>query len=430
MKLFFSSIFIILSLNFIFSNDLSQDIKVLNLSLNESIGKALKNNLLLNKERLIFEDKKIDYYTVFNKFYPDLNVSGSLGIKEESGSFNFSLASSSNFNARMIFEILDAKYSYLIGKTSYDQAKKLLEKNVKKLYFKLVLQKKEITAKEKLLENAKNRFNKSAIQFKQGEISELDKLNEELTYKTIIPEITKLENDLRNNCNQFSLLIGLDSGVRINLTDEIPKIDAAQIEDINSSKNLLDDNYDLKTLKIKIEKEKNSNNILISSLTPTFRVAYSLSLATAKNIFKDNFEFNPEKDWSDSQNLSFSVSLPIHSAFPFSSNQTGIIKQNSVLKRASLDLANETKKKQIEFLNLILTLKQIGESFEILNFNFKLSEKILKLTENGFYEGSKNFLDVKDAEKNLLDANLKLERAYYEYYENYIELISLLNKPE
>ncbi|HOV13693.1 MAG TPA: TolC family protein [Spirochaetota bacterium] len=409
---------------FCYSEELVTAKENINLSLKQAVELGLKNNLSLNKEKLNFKDREIELYTIFNKFYPDLNLSSSLNIKPESSGISFSLSSGHSFNTKMIFEIIDTNINYKIGKISFDQARTLLIKNIKKMYFKLVLQKKEISIKEKLLENTKNRFNKATIQFNQGEISELDKLNEELSYKTLLPEITKLKNDLQNNLNQFCFLIGLDFNNDIILTNEIPKLRNSNIPDKNKLNS--DNNFDIDTLKLKITKEENSKNILISSLTPTIRLSYSLSLSSLKDIFKNNWGSEIEKEWSNNQNFSLSLSFPLHSTFPFSTNQVEILKKDTSIKRAKIDLTNEIKKKEVEFLNLVLNLKQIDQTFDILDFNLKLSDKILKLTERSFNEGVKNLLDVKDAEKNLLDANLKLEKAYFDYYDNYIELEYLI----
>ena len=198
---------------------------VLKLSLKDSIDLAIKNNLSLKKERFNFKDKEVDVWTLFNKFYPDLGASSSLNFKPDSAGINFSLSSGYTFNAKTIFEIAETNINYKLGKIGYEQAQKSIVKNIKKLYFRIVLQKKELFIKEKILENAKNRLNKAIIQFKDGEVSDLDKMNEELTYKTLQPEVAKLKNDIKNNLNQFCLLIGLEPNKEVILIDEIPKIE-------------------------------------------------------------------------------------------------------------------------------------------------------------------------------------------------------------
>lgn len=398
---------------------------VLKLSLKDSIDLAIKNNLSLKKERFNFKDKEVDVWTLFNKFYPDLGASSSLNFKPDSAGINFSLSSGYTFNAKTIFEIAETNINYKLGKIGYEQAQKSIVKNIKKLYFRIVLQKKELFIKEKILENAKNRLNKAIIQFKDGEVSDLDKMNEELTYKTLQPEVAKLKNDIKNNLNQFCLLIGLEPNKEVILIDEIPKIEDTTLV---NNKIDLDDNPDIKILKLKIEKEKNSRNITITSLTPTVKLNYSVSISTLKNLYSDSWSGEFNKEWSNSQNFSLSLSLPLNSLLPLSQTQVNLIKNDNSLNRAKIDLANEKLKKEVDLLTLVLNLNYIKSTFDTLNFNLNLSQKILTLTEKSYYEGDKNHLDVKDAEKNMLDANLKLDKAYYDYYDNYTELEYLLNQ--
>lgn len=409
-----------------YSFDLTNDLSIVKLSLDNCINLALKNNLLLNKEKLVFKDKELDRYTVFNKFYPDFTMSSTFNIKEELSNINLGLTSSLSLNAKMVFEIINTDIDYKIGKINYEQAKDILIKTIKKMYFTIILDKKALEIKKRVLENTKNRFRKAGIQFGEGEISELDLLNEELTYKTLMPEITKLENELNNNLNQFAFLLGIDyNTTAIELTDTIPKPETIPYP--KESTIDLENNHDIKILNIKVEKEKNSKNITISSLTPTIRLSYSLGTASLKDFIKNNWSYNIGDDWKNSQSFSFVISLPLQNAFPFSESQVELIKHDSSIKRSQIELENEQRKKRMEFLNLILNLKQIEESFNILDFNLKLAEKILKLTENSFNEGEKDYLDVKEAEKSLLDANLKLDQAFYDYYNNFIELQYLIN---
>lgn len=78
-------------------------------------------------------------------------------------------------------------------------------------------------------------------------------------------------------------------------------------------------------------------------------------------------------------------------------------------------------------VKIILKLKEIHQSFESLKFNVSIAEKVYKLTERAFYEGDKNTLDVDDSEEKFEEAQLKLNKAFYDYYCYNIDLENLIN---
>ena len=134
-------------------------------------------------------------------------------------------------------------------------------------------------------------------------------------------------------------------------------------------------------------------------MTPTVKLNYSVSISTLKNLYSDSWSGEFNKEWSNSQNFSLSLSLPLNSLLPLSQTQVNLIKNDNSLNRAKIDLANEKLKKEVDLLTLVLNLNYIKSTFDTLNFNLNLSQKILTLTEKSYYEGDKNHLDVKDAEK-------------------------------
>ncbi|HQJ06992.1 MAG TPA: TolC family protein, partial [Spirochaetota bacterium] len=93
-----------------------------------------------------------------------------------------------------------------------------------------------------------------------------------------------------------------------------------------------------------------------------------------------------------------------------------------------IDLEIEKNNKRVELTTILLKLKQVGETLEALRLNIDIAEKISKLTENSYYEGTKSFLEVAESQKNAEEAKLKYNKSLYDYYKGVVEIEFLLNE--
>ena len=421
--------FVFTCIIFLTTNFFSQDGNILYLSLEDAINLSIKNNLDIKKEDINLKDKKISLYTSFNKFYPDLSLSSSInsgydfnkGTADNSIRAGFSMSLS--LSAKIIYDIRDLYLDYYMGKINYDKIRSSALKNLKLAYFNIVLINEEINIKEKALKNAEDRYNKSLIQYKEGEISELDILNEEYLYKSILPDLVAMKNNRENIVNLFKIILGIPLESNPVLTDVIPT--DIHLELLDFDNNLIDNNFDIQNLNLKIEKDKNSQYINIASLTPSVRLSYSVNTGSIKDPFVEQWN---NVNWSGSTSFGFTISIPVKPAFPFSSEQVSLMKSDSVIKKSVIDLEIEKKNKQIELTTILLKLKQINETLGALRLNIGIAEKISKLTENSYFEGTKSFLEVAESQKNAEEAKLKYNKSLYDYYKGIVEIEFLLNE--
>ena len=191
------------------------EVKIHKLSLLDVINLSIKNNLDIKKEDMNLKDKMITLYSAINKFYPELSLSSSINsgydydknVIDNSIKAGFSMSLS--LSAKTIFDIRESLLDFDMGKITYEKTRALLLKNLKLSYFNIVLLKDEIKIKEQALKNAENRYKKALIQFKDGEISQLDILNEEYSYKSIIPDLINMKNNCETVRNLCNIIIGI-----------------------------------------------------------------------------------------------------------------------------------------------------------------------------------------------------------------------------
>jgi outer membrane protein TolC len=78
----------------------------------------------------------------------------------------------------------------------------------------------------------------------------------------------------------------------------------------------------------------------------------------------------------------------------------------------------------------VSTLKQIEESFDVLKINSDISERAYELSKELYDNGAGRYQDVQQAENDVMDANLKLLNARYDYTMSYLDLLYLYNIEE
>jgi outer membrane protein TolC len=427
-KYLFLPVFITASL-YLFSNESS----LIDIDIDSALEKAMTQNYDLKKETLNLLDKKMTFYDSWTVFSPSANMSFSISKKLDSSATSsssatnnpsFGISISQPLEAKMIFGILQNYYDYKDGKISYEKYKKSLANDIKKNYYSIVLLREQLNLKKQSLANARERYDQSLIQFREGEISELDRMNRELSYKTLIPDYSKAENIFNYSLDQFKILIGIDIDKKINLTTGIPNINFRKIAN-NYFDGSPDNNLDYELIANRIKRDMNARNAFISQLMPTLSISYVFSDSFQKDPYASGWD-NPA-DWKVSNTISFSVALKLDNILPMSSTQLNIIKSQNTIERDDLDLKKQIVKNKAELKSIRSKIEQILATYENLKFNVELSKQVYKYTVNEFKNGSKNLNDVKDAETAMNDSNIKLLGGQYDMVSLICDLEMLLN---
>jgi|GEM_PF-929581 len=440
MKKYILIIFMILSVIILSAEDLTDDTKnTIKLDIDSAIERALKYNLSLKNSELDLINKKFSLASSWNQFIPNASLSASIGhsdsftydntIDENNTNNNSKNTLSAGFstslslNAKMIFNIYQSVIDWKKGVISLKQVKANLTNSIKKYYYNLVILKEQISLIEKQIENTKERYDASLIKLNNGMISELEKLKNEYAYKSLLPDISKAINDYQTNLLSFKQLIGIKNDFPIELTSSIPEIPSIDYEKIINMP--MDNNLDIQLLTQQLKSDQNTRNTYIAGLTPSLNLSYSLSSSFNKDPFNDAWFDN--NNWDSSGAFKLSVSIPLDPLFPFSETQTNIIKSRNNIIVSSNNIKDAVEKKKIELVTAIMKLKEIDNSIDSLVVNVDLAEKTYELQQKSYSLGSKNFLELKDAENSLFEAKLKLLNAKYDYFTNLLDIKYILN---
>jgi outer membrane protein TolC len=418
-----------------FSMDQTGDANNLKLDIDTAVSMALSNNLSLKNNKIDLNNKLLKMATSWNTLVPTTNLSVSMGQTNSTAtvltkrmttttnslgagfSLNFSLS------PQVGFEIVQTVLDYQTGKITYDQAKNTLITDINKAYYNIVLMKQQLDLKQKQMDNTKRNYDLSVIKLERGMISEIDKLKSEYAYKSVIPDYNTLNNTYITAIMNFKIMIGVKNEKDIELVSDIPEISKLDYDKISSMS--IENNSDLKILTQSLRTNENLRNTYISALFPSFGISYSASTNFNQDFTKDSW--SDPNNWNNSGTFNFSVKMPLDPYFPFSSTQVNMIQTQNNIQKNINDIKNTTLQKKANVSTDILTLKQIEDTINSLKINVDIAQKTYDMTQKLFDAGSKNYLDLQDAQNNLYDSQIKLINARYNYMTNYLDLKTLLN---
>ena len=465
---------------FLFSNNHNKQ-TLLTLNCEESIALALKNNLGMKSKMLSLEQKKWALYTSWNEFLPDMSLGFNMSIYNEAavdyeveqqkdseeklsdslkdiyslfgekppaipsdeeirknirkGSVTFLFDLNYKLQAGMFFNIFSTINQYRQGKISLELAKKLLKKTVSKHYYQIILALQNLELLKYKLDVAEQRYTYVVKKFKDGLVSELDKINIEYEYEYLKPKWMQANNKYDALVNTFKQLLGIKKDIEIQITDNLnDRIEQLQsiISDISKQyPQYIDDNLELKLNHLQRDNAVNKRNMAIAGLTPGFNLSFIMDPTyTKKDPYgKNRYWFDDfDNEWKQNNGaLSLYFSLSLSALIPFSREQMRIVTANIEIARKKYQIEELKQKKILELNNLLTEIEQNFSMLKPMQLNINIAEKAYNLTDIMYKTGKKAFLDLKEAENKQTEANLDMLNIKYNLLDLLVELEFLLN---
>lgn len=456
-----------------------QNKTLMDITIEEAVSLALQNNLGLKSENYNFSKTKWSLYTVWNTFLPDASLSLNLTksnldeddrtteisqlvpnpadtdsygdttfynqtmlyedevVRPEWGAMlNFNLTFT--FNAAMVFNVYQTVLDYQNGKLTVEDAKNRLVLDVKKNYYSMILQKKNIALFEQNLESARKRYEQAAISYNNGYVSEVQMLGARIRYENMKPSLDQMKNGYEIAMMSFNNMLGLASDVELNMTSSIEKPEDINFDIKQILNDYLDNNITIRTLKNVLLQVQNARNFSIASLTPTFQLGYTMDPTFMKDPMEDPWfetdqdDEDADRTWQDNWKqqggmLRLTLSLPLSTWFPLSKDQVSIIGSSYAVKKTQVDLQNTRNQLEIQVRQLVKKIENSIDTIESLRLNVELAEKSYRLTEIEYNSGQKERIDVEEAEQEKNKALLNLLNAEFDYTTGILDLKNVLN---
>ena len=438
------------------SEEKKESAELVKLSIDEAVEYALNNSRTLKSSDIDLELKERASKYSWNVFLPNLSVSGTMkrnsevspslaayGItkypdEESRWDVIGAVSASWTFTPAYIAKIKIAKTQYEAGKISWEQNRRETITNIKKTYYGLLLQQENLKIKKTTLENARQRMNQAATNFKNGSIPEIQYLQTQVNYENTKPEVDSAEQAIVQQMDLFAFMIGMPVGTKIELSSSI---DPTYI-DVTADELLA--KYSDNDLQIKnLEKNKLAAKLGITASElatwlPALSVSYgwqpmyangsSLGLASGKaKAIGFMGDLGSDEKWYDSGSLSLTLAWNITNMLPWSTNRQQVKDYRQQLKQLELSIETLKEKQKVDVRKAVDTLNQAREQIDAMGRNVTLAQRAYDMTARSYRNGTTELLDLRDAETSLNQAKLGLINQKFQYISSLMDLENTLN---
>jgi outer membrane protein TolC len=391
----------------------------LDLAVEDAVNLALANNQGLRSSALDVQMAKKASEVSWNGFLPTVQASGTLYKSNEptaamqlaglDGSvFTGNLSFSFNFNPALITNMELARQKYLAGQITYTQAKAETTRNVKKLFYAILLQQQSLALQKETLANTKARMEQAQELYEQGYATELTVLQAQVGYENLKAMTLKSEQSVTQQLASFAFLLHLEDETPLHLVGEIePEFKNIDLQQCLSR---IGARYDITSLLA----QKEILGIQIKAVDqqiwiPSISIGFSVQ-PTHYNITDSWFDGD---NWSDGGSASMTVAWNLTNLLPWSSGRQNEQILEDTVKKMEINLSMLQDSARMEIKNLITTLAQAKEAIESSERSISLAERSYEMTVSAYQSGSKELLDVRDSESQLNQARLgKLSEEY------------------
>lgn len=420
------------------------------LTMDDAVALALEHNLSFRSSGIDLGVKERKASTAWNVFVPTIDVAGSLYRlnKEQrgttlvqvgsnvslytytapqwgmAGSLSFSL----NLNVALLEGIRNVQLDYQSGKLSYEKARAQLERDVRKAYLQLLLLEKNLALLQENLAAAQRRYEQARANYRAGLVPELTMLQAQVALENLKPTLTEMENGIKTYRANFAFLLGLPGDAAFSLVPvdppgPVPLDEEAIIRQAVANKPEL---QELRNSILVLESTKKAT--WYNLYTPTLSLSWNFDPTFAGDPWKDSW-FNGDK-WNQRSGM-FRATLAwrLNGLFPFSKEAQGLKDLEDNLSKLQVSLAQAVRGVELEVYSAVLKLKKSEQTIASLGLNAALAEKAYRLTEDAYRAGSKDLLEVQNAELEMQKARLEIIKEQFNYLTACIDLEYAMGVP-
>ena len=403
------------------------------ITVEDAVVLASDNNISLKRQKITLDALEKRNKTSWNSVSPSASLSGNFGLPfdgmisemktSDKYTYGFGASASLSLTPSLYTSIKDAKLKYESGKTSYEDAVRQVELNVRKLFYSLLYTKESIALQKRNMEMARLRYENNRDKYNRGQLSELDLLQSQYSYESQRPSIESAEIAYQNNVASFKQALGISQNEKIELSGSIS--DAIPPESFSVNQNV-EDLPSVKKIQASIELQKNS---LLSTRFTAYAPSIGVSYSWGMNNLSDKVSDITKTTKNEVHSLSFNVRLPLDGYLPWSTGALSVSAQKGALQDLELQLENEKTTAALNLQNSIKNILQKQSQMEMLNRNVEIAQKSYDMTLTAYNHGSRDLLTLQNASDALLKAKTDRESHIYNLICAVLDLENTLGLP-
>lgn len=296
-----------------------------------------------------------------------------------------------------------------------------LVNQVSKAYYQLLLAQDSYEVLQKSYAQAEENFRIVDNKFKQGLVSEYDKIRAEVQVRNLKPSLVQTKNAVSLSKLQLKVLMGVDTNAELEAEGNLDDYEDIMYADfLRIDTTALANNSTLKQLELQDKMLHKSLELDKTAFMPTLALAASYQW-TAMN---EDFKFKNYK-WNPYSMVGITLSVPIFSGF----KNTSKVKETKL----SIDQLNWTKINAERSIRMQMKsyVDNMNTSLEQLDSNKEgvmQAEKGRTIAQKRYEVGAGTIIELNDSEVSLTQAQLAYNQAIYDFLISKADLDKVLGK--
>ena len=288
-------------------------------------------------------------------------------------------------------------------------SKQDLVNQVTKAYYQLMLTQDSYDVLQKSYKLAEDNYNIVNAKYRQGTVSEFDKITAEVQMRSVKPSVISAGNAVTLSKLQLKVLMGITADVDIKIDDSLAAYEgvvfANQLD--NTVHEGLVNNTTMKQLELnRLMLQKNIKS-LRTNFMPTLGLGYSYQYQSMNNDSWNVFNYN----YGSSSSLVFSLSIPLYKASNFTKLKSNRIQMRQ-LDQNRLDTERKLNMQITSYQDNMSASSEQGSSNKE---NVMQAEKAVQIAGKRYEVGKGTVLELNTSQVQLTEAELTYNQSIYDY---------------
>ena len=399
----------------------------LTLNLDKALEIALSDNPTIKVAEEEIALKKVSHKEAWQNLLPEASISGTMSHTITAPQFSFcdqtvkmgkdkANTATGTLNISLPLFAPAVYRAMSMTKTDIELAveksrasKQDLVNQVTKAYYQLMLTQDSYDVLQKSYKLAEDNYNIVNAKYRQGTVSEFDKITAEVQMRSVKPSVISAGNAVTLSKLQLKVLMGITADVDIKIDDSLAAYEgvvfANQLD--NTVHEGLVNNTTMKQLELnRLMLQKNIKS-LRTNFMPTLGLGYSYQYQSMNNDSWNVFNYN----YGSSSSLVFSLSIPLYKASNFTKLKSNRIQMRQ-LDQNRLDTERKLNMQITSYQdNMSASSEQVSSNKE----NVMQAEKAVQIAGKRYEVGKGTVLELNTSQVQLTEAELTYNQSIYDY---------------
>ncbi|MDR2776149.1 MAG: TolC family protein [Tannerella sp.] len=278
---------------------------------------------------------------------------------------------------------------------------------VTKAYYQLLLSQDGYEVLQKSYRQAEANFNVVNEMFKQGLVSEYDKIRADVQVRSLEPNVVSARNGVNLAKLQLKVLMGIDKEIQLDIVGNLRDYEMQLFEnELNKKDFSLEENTDLRQLDLNVTMLKQSLELQKTNFMPTLGASFNYMYTSLNNDFKI-----ADYKWFPYSTIGLSLTIPL-----FKAGNIPKVRQAGIRIRQLAETRLNTERMlsmqvQSYLNNMTASAEQVLSNKE----SIMQAEKGRLIAQKRYEVGKGTILELNDSEVALTQTQLTYNQSIFDY---------------